>query len=70
MYGVVNSRADITIIGGEMLEQVAAAAKLRKRDFKPPDRTLHNYEQQPFRVDGRMDLDISFIDKTMKRLFM
>ena len=65
MYGVVDSGADITIIGGEMFKRVAAAAKLRKREFKPPDRTPHNYDQQPFRVDGRMDLDISFLDKTM-----
>ena len=31
MYGVVDSGADITIIGGEMFKQVAAAAKLRKK---------------------------------------
>ena len=37
--GVVDRGEDITIIGGEMFKQVAAAAKLRKRDFKPPDRT-------------------------------
>ena len=66
VYGVVDNGADITTIGGEMFKQVAAAAKLCKRDFKPPDRTPHNYDQQPFRVDGRMDLDISFLDKTMK----
>ena len=66
VYGVVDSGADITIIGREMFKQVAAAAKLRKKDFKPLDRTPHNY-QQPFCVDGRMDLDISFLDKTMKK---
>ena len=65
MEGVVDSGADITIIGGEMFKRVASVAKLRKKDFKPPDRTPRNYDQQPFRVDGRMDLDISFLDKTM-----
>ena len=30
MFGVVDSGADITIIGGEMFKQVAAAAKRRK----------------------------------------
>ena len=35
------------------------------KDFKPPDRTPHNYDQQPFHV-GRMDLDISFLEKIMK----
>ena len=49
IYGVVDSGTDITIIGGEMFKQAAAAAKLR---------TPHNYDQQPFHVDGRMDLDI------------
>ena len=66
MYRVVDSGADITIIGGEMFKQVATAAKLRKRDFKPPDQPPHNYDHKPFHLDGRMDLDISFLDKTMK----
>ncbi len=33
MYGVVDSGVNITIIGGEMFKQIAAAAKLCKRDF-------------------------------------
>ena len=65
MYGVVDSGVDITIIVGEMFKRVAAAAKLCKRDFKPPNRTQHNYDQQPFHVNGRVDLDVSFLDKTM-----
>ena len=59
--GVVDSGADITIMGGNLFKHVAAVAKLCKRDFKVP----HNYDQQPFRLDGRLDLDISFHDKTM-----
>ena len=66
MSGVVDSGADITIMGGEMFKRVAVVAKLKKRDFKPPDKTPHNYDQQPFRLDGRLELDISFGDKTMK----
>ena len=64
--GVVDSGADITIIGGEAFKQVAAVARLRKRDFNPPDKTLKTYNQQTFRLDGRMDLDIAFQDRTMK----
>ena len=64
--GVVDSGADITIIGGEAFKQVAAVARLRKHDFKPPDKTLKTYNQQTFRLDGRMDLDIAFQDRTMK----
>ena len=66
MSGVVDSGADITIMGGEMFKRVAVVAKLKKRDFKPPDKTPRNYDQQPFRLDGRLELDISFSDKTMK----
>ncbi len=44
---------------------MAAAAKLRKKDFKKLDKTPHNYERQPFTLDGRLDLDISFNDKTI-----
>ncbi len=32
--GIVDSRADITIIGGELFKKVAAVAKLRKKDLK------------------------------------
>ena len=52
MDGIVDSGADITIVGGDMFKRVAAVAKLRKRDFKPPDKTPRNYDQQPFRLDG------------------
>ena len=66
MSGIVDSGADISIMGGEMFKRVAVVAKLRKRDFKPPDKTPRNYDQQPFRLDGRLELDVSFGDKTMK----
>ena len=63
--GVVDSQADITIMGGDLFKPVATVAKLRKKDFKPPDKVPRNYDQQPFRLDGRLDLDVSFQDKTM-----
>ena len=50
--GVVDSGADITIMGGSLFKQVATVAKLRKRDFKPPGKIPRNYDQQPFRLDG------------------
>ena len=63
VYGIMNSGADITIIGG-LIRKVAAAAKLRKRDLKNPDETLLTYDHQLFTLDGRVDLDI-FNEKTM-----
>ena len=63
--GVVDTDADITIVGGSVFKQVAAVAKLRKKSFKPPDRTPRTYDRKPFRLDGRLDLDVSFGDKTL-----
>ena len=65
MYGVVDSTADLTIIGGDAFKQVAAAAKLKKRDFKSPDQLPHNYDRRPIHLDGRINLDIEFLEKTM-----
>ena len=59
-YGVIDSGSDVTIMGRELLRKVAAVAKLRKRDLKPPDKTPRNYDQRPFKLHGRMDLTISF----------
>ena len=65
VYGIVDSAADITIIGGALFKRIATIARLRKRDFKPPDKTPKTYDQKSFKLDGRMDLDISFGDQTM-----
>ena len=66
VYGIVDSGADITIIGGDLFRRVAANARLQKRDFKKADKTPQTYSQQPFSLDGKMDLDLTFDDKTMK----
>ena len=66
VYGIVDSGADITIIGGNLFRRVAANARLRKRDFKKADKTPRTYSQQPFSLDGKIDLDLMFDDKTMK----
>ena len=66
MWGIIDSGADITIIGGSLLKRVATVARLKKRDFRAADKTPRTYNQQPFALDGRMDLDISFGDKTMR----
>ena len=39
VFGVIDSGADITIIGGNLLRRVASVAKLRKKDLKPADST-------------------------------
>ena len=44
---------------------MAAAARLKKKDFKKADKVPRTYNQKPFTLDGRMDLDVSFDGKTM-----
>ena len=66
MFGLVDTGADVTIMGGSTFKQVAAAAKLHKKDFKPADKTPQNYDRKPLRLDGRLDLDVTFGDRTMK----
>ena len=36
VYGITDSGADITIIGGQLLKRVALAAHLKKKDFLKP----------------------------------
>ena len=65
VYGVIDTGADVTILGGKLYKCVATTAKLRKRDFRPADKTARNYDQRPFLLDERLDLDISFGEHTM-----
>ena len=62
---VIDSGADITILGGELFKKVAAVTRLKKKDLKEADKTPCNYDQIPFKLDGRMDLEILFDDKAM-----
>ena len=58
--GIVDTAADITIVGAETFKRIAAVAKLRKRDLKLADKTPCTCDQKIFRLDGRLDLDITF----------
>ena len=63
--GLVDTGADITIMGPDLFKKVAAVAGLKKRQFKPADKQPHTYDRRQFHLDGRLDLDVSFDDKTM-----
>ena len=63
--GIVDSGADITIVGGELFRRVAAAAKLRKSQLKRVDKVPKTYDRKTFTLDGRIDLDLTFDDVTM-----
>ena len=66
VLGVVDSGADITIMSKNLLERVAAAAKLTKNRLRGVDKRPTGYDGRPFTLYGRMDLDISFDGTTMK----
>ena len=65
-YGIIDSGADITIMGGVLFKKVAAVAKLKKQDLKRPYKTPRNYDLTPFTLDGRIDLDVVFNDQEMR----
>lgn len=59
------SGVDVTIIKGKLFREVATIARLKKKDFKAADKKPRTYNRQQFTLDGRMDPDISFGDRTM-----
>ena len=63
--GVIDSGADITIMGAEVFKKVASVAHLKKSAFKKPDKVPYTYDGKSFELDGRMDLDVSFDGHTM-----
>ena len=62
----MDSGADITIMGGELFKTVATTCKLKKRDFKPADKVPRTYNQQTFKLDGKMDLELAFGGRVMR----
>ena len=64
-YGLIDSGADITIIGGSLFKKVVTVARLKKRDLKKADRIPRTYDQQLFTLAGRMNLQVTFGDKQM-----
>ena len=64
--GIIDSGADITIMGAELFKKVVAANKIKKRAFHKPDKVPHTYDQKTFTLDGYLLLDISFGEKMMQ----
>ena len=63
--GLIDSGADITIMGGELFKTVVVAAKLKKRDLQKADKTPKAYDQKVFTLDGRLVLSIEFDGKSL-----
>ena len=64
--GVIDTGADITIIGGDLFRRVAAVARLKKNNFKEADKIPRTYDQRPFSLDGKIDMNITFDGMTMR----
>ena len=58
-YGIIDSGADITILG-ELFKKVAAVARLKKKHLKKADKLARNYDQGTISLD-----DITFQEKTL-----
>ena len=63
---VINSGAEISIINGKLFRKIAAVARLKRSQLKPPDRIPKTYDRKVFQLDGRLDLDICFDGLTMR----
>ena len=62
---VIDNCADITIMAGKLLNKIAAATRLRKKDFKKQDHVLHTYDRRQFELHTKIDLEISFDGKVL-----
>ena len=55
----------ITIMGGQLIKKKAKVARLKKKDFKQPDRTPCTYDRKKFNLHGIMVLEITFGGKML-----
>ena len=56
---IIDTGADIVILGGELFKKVATTARLRKKNFHKPDHTPHTYDHKPFQLHGKMELEVA-----------
>ena len=42
-YGIIDTAADITIIGGRLFKKIATIAHLKKKNLKPSDKMTSTY---------------------------
>ena len=49
---IIDTGSDTTIVGGDLFKKIAAVSRLKKRDFRQPDKTPVTYNQQAFELRG------------------
>ena len=52
--GIIDTAADITIMGGKLFKEVASVARLRKRDFRPAEKIPHTYNSTTDNLSASM----------------
>ena len=55
-------------MGASLFQKVAAANRIKKRDFHKPDKVPHTYDQRTRILHGYLNLDVAFGDKTIGTL--
>jgi len=54
------------MMGPDLFKKAAAVAGLKKKHFKPANKVPHTYDCHQFNLHGRLDLDVSFVEKAMQ----
>ena len=49
---MIDTGADITIVNEALFAKIAAAARLKKKDFRPANRVPCTYSHERFKLDG------------------
>ena len=63
--GLVDTGADITIMGPELFKKVTSVAGITQKQFKAADKLPFTYDRQQFQLDGYLNLDITFDQQVM-----
>ena len=60
---MIDSGADITIVGGDLFRKVAMVSKPKRKDFGVADKTPRTYDQKSFVLHGCMDFTLHLITR-------
>ena len=63
--GLIDTGSDITIMRGDLFYQIITATGLGEQALKKTDQKACTYDQKPITLDGQMEMEISFGEKTV-----
>ena len=65
IVGLIDTGSDITIMRGDQFYDMVKEANLDIQLLKPTEQRACSYDQKPNTLDGQMDVEITFGDKTV-----